>query len=220
MSRPEAFRSHIFFDLDGTLLDSQEGITLSLQSCLRRLGRPVPAQKDLVWAIGAPLDEVCARLLDSRDPARIQEAIVLYRESYWGGEMEKASLYPGVSEMLDALSRAGKRMFLATHKLESLAGSVLEKFGIRRHFSGVYGFDDQSPQSKALILARGLASEGVDPARAVMIGDREQDAQAARACGTAFLGVTYGYGSRNELEKAGAEAFCEAPADLTRCLLP
>ena len=209
-----AHRPHLFFDLDGTLLDSQDGITRSLQKCLLAMGRPVPPQKDLLWAIGVPLDEVCARMLGTKDPHELKKAVDLYRESYWGGEMEKAFLYPGVPEMLEALSRAGKKMYLATHKLESMAGIVLDKFGIRKHFLGIYGFNDQGHQSKALYLGRGLKAHGIDPGTAVMIGDRQQDIEAAKICGTAAIAVTYGYGSREELEKAGAEVFCAKPADL------
>jgi len=159
-------------------------------------------------------------MLGTRDPAEIRKAIDLYRESYWGGEMEKAFLYKGVPETLEALSKGGKKMYLATHKLESMAGTVLDKFGIRKHFLGIYGFNDQGPQSKALYLERGLKAHGINPASAVMIGDREQDIEAARICGTASIAVTYGYGSREELEKAGAEFFCEEPKGLVPCLLP
>lgn len=218
--RPDSARwERIFFDLDGTLLDSQEGILSSLQFCLSRMGQQVLDPKELLWAIGVPLDRVCARMLATEDPDLIAEAIGHYRENYWGGEVNKARLYPGVAELLKALSGAGLKLSLATHKLESKTASVLETFGILGHFSGIYGYNDEGPQEKALILARALKGEAADPERSVMIGDRDQDIRAAKACGTASIAVLYGYGPKEELEAEKPDYFCGRPQDLNGLLL-
>jgi phosphoglycolate phosphatase len=111
------------------------------------------------------------------------------------------------------------RLFLATQKYAPYAERIVEHFGLRHHLAGVYGTDLEGRlQSKVQVIAHLLAREGVPSRQAVMIGDRALDVQAARDNGARALGVLWGYGSRAELLEAGADALCEAPAELAAAL--
>jgi phosphoglycolate phosphatase len=193
----------ILVDLDGTLLDPKPGILGSIQYALRSLGAPVPPIDDLAWAIGPALRTTFPRLLGSTD--RTEEAV---------------SLYPGIPQALDALTAAGCRLIIATAKPHFFALPILEHFDLVRHFMAIHGPElDGTNDSKADLISCIVKQHLVSADAAIMIGDREHGVNAATRNNIRTVGVTWGYGSTDELIAAGAAALCSAPQDLAQAAL-
>ena len=203
----------VLVDLDGTLIDPKPGILGSIQFALARLGAPVPPIEELAWAIGPPLRTTFPKLLGGSE--RTEEAVALYRQNYANGAMYDALVYEGVPDALDALCGSGCRLFIATAKPHHFARPIVERFDLSRRFKAIYGPElDGTRDQKAELIAHIVASEGVRPENAVMIGDRAFDITAAARNGIRAVGVTWGYGSVEELETAGAATLCRAPSSL------
>lgn len=206
----------ILFDLDGTLVDPGPGLIESVQYALARLGQPVPPAEELLWLIGPPLRVSFPKLLGSAD--RVEEAIGHYRERYFGGAMYGAIVYDGIADALAALRAAGHRLIVATSKPHHYARPIIEHFGLAGHFHAVHGPElDGTNDHKADLIAHILRHEGVDPETALMIGDRAFDVAAAARNDMRAVGVTWGYGSAEEL--AAAAALCDAPRELAGVIL-
>jgi phosphoglycolate phosphatase len=210
----------LLFDLDGTLTDPKPGITACIQYALTRLGRVPPAADALEWCIGPPLLGSLERLLADAPSSLAQEAVHLYRERYTLQGIFETAPYPGVDEMLGALQAAGYRLFVATSKPACYARRILDHFALSAPFEAVYGSEmDGTRSDKGELLAHLLAEQEIDPAGAVMIGDREHDLLAARQNGVLPVGVSYGYGSVEELTRAGASCVLESPEAVLRYFL-
>jgi phosphoglycolate phosphatase len=200
----------ILVDLDGTLVDPAPGLIGSVQYALARLGHLVPPADELTWLIGPPFRVSFPKLLGS--PDRVEEAIGHYRESYLNGAMYDAIVYDGVPEALDALRSGGHRLLVATAKPHCYARPILERLGLAGHFAAVCGPElDGTNDHKADLIAHMIAREGVRPETAAMVGDREFDVLAAARHSIPTVGVTWGYGSVEELTAAGAAVLCHSP---------
>jgi phosphoglycolate phosphatase len=200
----------LFFDLDGTLTDPKPGITASIQYALQKMDRPVPSQDELVWCIGPPLRASFVMLLGGDDLA--DRGVELYRERFGDVGLFENSVYPDIEHVLAALKQPRRRMFVATSKPHVFARKIIDHFGLAGHFERVFGSElDGTRVHKADLLAYALEQTGVDPSRALMIGDRSHDVAGAKANGMDAVGVTYGYGSREELIAAGARHLCTSP---------
>jgi phosphoglycolate phosphatase len=201
----------ILFDLDGTLVDPKPGLIASVQYTLDKLGHPVPPAEELLWLIGPPFRVSFPKLLGSTDC--VEEAIVHHREHYFGGAMYDAVVYDGVADALAALRAAEHRLIVATSKPHHYARPIVAHFGLAAHFHAVHGPElDGANDHKADLIAHIIRHEGVDPEAAVMIGDRQFDVTAAARNGMRAIGVTWGYGSADEL--SGAAVLCNAPREL------
>jgi phosphoglycolate phosphatase len=200
----------IFFDLDGTLTDPKPGITGSIQYALGKLGRPVPSQDELTWCIGPPLRASFAMLLGGEELA--DHAVELYRERFGDVGLFENSVYPDIAEVLAALRQTPRRMFVATSKPHVFARRIVAHFGLSDYFDHVFGSElDGTRVNKVDLLAYALEQTGADPARAVMIGDRSHDVIGATRNRIRAVGVTYGYGTPEELIEAGASHLCATP---------
>jgi phosphoglycolate phosphatase len=207
-------RSHVLFDLDGTLTDSAPGIVASLQHALLAEGLAVPAEEILLGAIGPPF-EIGLPLLGI--PTEQVVAIVArYGERYETVGLYENALYDGVVEMLDALARAGIVLGVATAKPEPTARRIIEHFGLTDRFAVIAGATyDSGRQTKTEVVAHALAELSIDGADGiVMVGDRDHDVLAARELGLASIGATWGYGSREELTTAGVDVLADRPPDV------
>ncbi|MBZ6075582.1 HAD family hydrolase [Microvirga puerhi] len=201
------------FDLDGTLTDPKVGITRSIQYALERLHRPVLEADSLTWMIGPPLIDGFTRLLGGPEDA--PEAVRLYRERYSEVGLFENEVYPGIPNLLDRLKGQGIRLLVATSKPHVYARRIVEHFGLLPSFAAVYGSElDNRNADKRDLIRHILDLEGFEPRDAIMIGDREHDAIGARANGLTPIGVTWGYGSREELLKAGVARLVDTPAAL------
>ena len=203
----------LLFDLDGTLSDNFPGISRSIRYALIRLGVDGPDDAELRHCVGPPLRETFARLLATNDSARIEQAIALYRERYADLGWRENTVYAGVPGMLaSAATRPGRR-YLCTSKPDVFARQIVALFELSQFLDGVYGADLEGRyDDKAKLLGHLAASEQVDPATAIMIGDRSHDVRAASLNGARSIGVLWGYGSRDEL--TGADAIITHPGDL------
>ncbi|HEX9818329.1 MAG TPA: HAD hydrolase-like protein [Methylomirabilota bacterium] len=208
----------LLFDLDGTLTDSRLGIVRCMRYALERLAAPCPSDEALAVHIGGSLRTTFATLLAAPDPPLVERALTLYRERYAGIGLYENEVYPGIPEALERLAGQA-RLMVATQKDTRYAETIVEHFGLTRYLAGVYGTDfDGRLDDKREVIAHLLTAERAAPAEALMIGDRAHDVLAARVNGVRTLGVLWGYGSREELVDAGADALCESPAGLAACL--
>ncbi|MCD8345098.1 MAG: HAD family hydrolase [Oscillospiraceae bacterium] len=208
---------YILYDLDGTLTDSARGIVNSFKYCLGELGIEGWDDKALLKFVGPPLRESFGVYL-GMDESEIDNAIKIYRTYYADKGIFENSVYDGVPEALERLRKAGYVQAVATSKPEVYAKKILEKFGLSEYFSDICGIPlgDES-MTKAQVIAQSMEHLGVtNKSTVVMVGDRDYDIKGAHLNGIPCIGVTYGYGSRAELESAGAEEIVESPAEILR----
>ena len=212
-------REHLLFDLDGTLTDPRDGIVRCVQHALAELGAAVPHESALERYIGPPLRDTLRELLPGREPA-IERAVELYRERFVPVGMFENRVYPGIPQLLQALVQAGRTLHLCTSKPHPFARRILEHFGLAPFFASIHGSElDGTLNEKGELLAHILRQERLAPASCLMLGDRRFDVEAAAQCGVASVGVLWGYGSRAELQAAGAGWLAESPDALCRWLL-
>lgn len=206
----------VIFDLDGTLTDSGEGIINSAVYALERLGLPVPDRPALRKMVGPPLSVGFALLGVPEN--LVDEAVRLYRERYnEGGGMYENRVYDGIKDCLNTMKAAGLRLFVGTSKPEPLAREILDRFGLAPYFDYIAGATwDKSRQNKDDVLRYLLEMIDADSG-AIMVGDTHYDVTGAHARGIPCVGVTWGYGTRDELSKA--DAVVDSPAELSAYLL-
>ncbi|WP_199100579.1 HAD hydrolase-like protein [Dyella sp. ASV21] len=204
------------FDLDGTLIDSEVGILGCVRHALTQLGVEHPAEMRH-W-IGPPLRHSFAPLL-GHDHDRIEQAVELYHQRFHVIGWREHTVYPGIEAMIGRLKAAGHELAVVTSKPERHARPIMENLPFGGLFSRLYGPDPSSPHSeKASMIAAALADFGAPREHAVMIGDRHFDIDGAVANQVRGVGVLWGFGSREELEKAGADAIARDPEHLTTLL--
>jgi len=143
----------------------------------------------------------------------------LYRERFSVTGLPENRVYPGLSELLANLNLVGCRLFVAMSKPSVSAHKIVHHFGLTKYFVAVYGSDfDDRFEKKADLIRYLMDSEHLGARDTVMVGDRSHDMLGAKAHGVSAIGVTWGYGSRKELEKAGADVICCSPAEVFRFL--
>lgn len=208
----------LLFDLDGTLTDSRAGIVACIRHALGQMGATAMPDDDALHAcLGPPLRGSFASLLDTGDTAIIDRAIGHYRERFADVGWRENAVYPGITVALAALAARGHRMIVCTSKPAVYARRIVTHFGLDEVLVQVYGSGlDGSLDDKRELLAHLIHGEGLDPSRTRMIGDRHHDVRAARANGTAAVGVLWGYGSRAEL--ADADLLVATPEALDQAL--
>lgn len=209
----------LLFDLDGTLTDPREGITRSIAHALERMGIEPPPLDDLTFAIGPPLRATLATLIGDDSPAAVERAIAHYRERFADVGLYENAPYEGITEALERVAAPDTILVVATSKPGVYAEKIVRHFRFDHHFAAVHGCElDGTREDKRELLAHLLPLHGIEPANAVMIGDRGADMRAARHHGAGALGVLWGYGSREELAAHGAHEYCEHPARLPEAL--
>jgi len=211
----------VLFDLDGTLTDSGLGVANGVLYTLEKMGLPKPSDVELKKYLGPPLwtsFQEYAGIAESDTP----EAVRLYREYYNETGAFENSVYPGIPELLTKLNDQGKRLAVATSKVDYAALAILRHFNLNHHFEVIAGSDETGELrgTKALVIEHALAELAIPAGTAiVMIGDREHDILGAKAHGIPGIGVLYGYGDREELESAGALEIASEVSDLASVLL-
>ena len=206
---------YILFDLDGTLTDPGLGITNSVAYALEKMGIPVPERSQLYKFIGPPLLDSFSQFFGlSREES--EQAVTFYREYFRKKGIFENQVYPGIPELLAKLQESGRTLILATSKPEEFALRILEHFGLKTYFSFVAGATmDSSLCAKVDVIRYALENCGTtDLSAAVMVGDREYDVIGASQAGLKAIGVLYGYGSREELQKANAAHLAERVEDI------
>lgn len=198
----------LLFDLDGTLTASGEGITKSVQYALEKMGKGELGRdlSALEAFVGPPLlGQFMAFAGFSKEEA--EQAVKYYRERYTVTGIYENRPYPGIAGLLKDLREQGYILAVASSKPEHMVKLVLEHFHLAEYFQVIHGSDIERPDmTKAEVIELVLEELSMEEkkGRAVMIGDRCHDVCGAEKAGIACIGVTYGYGSREELEEAGA----------------
>lgn len=209
--------SCFLFDLDGTLTDPGIGITNSVMYALRKFGIEETDREKLYRFIGPPLAESFEQFYGFSKLAAVL-AVDYYREYYTKQGIFQNRLYNGIKPLLSSLHQQGKTIVLATSKPEVFAQKILKHFEIDSYFHFIAGsLLDGQRTNKAEVIAYAL--EHCSDQKSVMIGDRKHDVIGAKKCGLDCVGVLFGYGSRKELEEAGARWIAEDVAQLQRLLL-
>lgn len=204
----------VFFDLDGTVSDSFEGISGGILYALEKLGVPAPPRESLRSFVGPPLHDGF-RDMFGFDDETIGEAVRLYREYYPQKGIYEQTPIDGIKELLEALRALGIKNCLATSKPREYAEKILGIFGFEKYFSGVFGASfDGKLSAKADIIALALRETGALPENTLMVGDRFYDVEGAHACGVRCAGVLCGFGSREEFSRCGADYIAETLLDL------
>jgi phosphoglycolate phosphatase len=206
--------THVLLDLDGTLSDSEPGILRSLQWACEVEGFPIPSEAQVRSVIGPPF-EIGLPSIGIPDDALFR-VIKTYRERYETIGLFENTLYDGIVAMLDELAAAGLSLSIATAKPERTAVRIIEQFGLTERFEIIVGATlTQERRAKHQVITHVLELLGLDGGdNIVMIGDRDHDVHGALQNGLPCLGVTWGYGSIDELLSAGAFALADAPPDV------
>jgi len=210
-------KQNIFFDLDGTILDSRRGIFRCIRSTLAEMGLPPCTDEQIMPVIGPPIREGFSCILNIGNNSDVERAVAIYRTHYRDGAMFEADVYPEIENILEHLTAEGKRLFVATGKATDYAVPILVRFKLDRFFVKVYGTGmDGHLSDKKDLIAHILREQAINPRDEVMIGDRHHDIFGAKANNVFSVGVLWGYGSRDELENAGTDLLIEKPGDLIR----
>jgi phosphoglycolate phosphatase len=202
----------VIFDLDGVLVDSRAVFLSCVNYAFGKLGLPQRTDEELLPYIGPPFAYGFGELLGVAPDAPIVAACIDgYRERYETAMLTETTVEPGIPEALAALN--GHRLAVATSKPRTFAAPLLEAMGLRAHFEVVAG-PELSARAEGKTETLGRALEQLGPTRAVMVGDRSFDILAARAHGLPSIGVTWGIGTAEELQDAGANRLIATPAEL------
>ena len=212
----------VLFDLDGTLTDSGEGVGNGVLYALDKLGLPAPEQSELRKYLGPPLWDSFRDYAGVTDPIEMKRAVDFYREYYNETGKFENKVFDGIPELLIELNAKGKRLAVATSKVDYSALSILQHFNLDHHFDVIAGSDESGAErgTKGLVIEHALNELRMcDGTSIVMIGDREHDIHGAKQHGLPAIGVLYGYGDLAELETAGASKIVATVSDLHSALL-
>lgn len=206
---------NILFDLDGTLSDSAEGIINCATLALEYFNLPIPSREEMRVFVGPPLRDTFVKFGVAKDDA--EKAVEVYRSRYIPIGIYETNIYDGIAEALKALKNKGCRLFVATSKPESMAIEVLKFLKIYDCFDFVCGATlDKSRDSKADVIAYLLKQTKID--QAVMVGDTAFDVLGAAEHGIKTVGVSWGYGSVEEMKTGGAIAVANTADELVEIL--
>ena len=202
----------IFFDLDGTLTDSGEGIINCAILALEHFGLPIPTRQEMRVFVGPPLDH--SFINHGVPTSKTEEAIRVYRSRYTTvGKFENFP-YPGIRELLEALKAQGHRLFVATSKPEGMSVEILEKFELAQYFELICGATLDGSRSKKEDVITYLLEKTGSMESVVMVGDTKFDVLGAKAHGIPTIGVSWGYGTVEDMVNAGAAAIANSPSQL------
>ena len=208
---------HWFFDLDGTLARTGEDIIAAWKGAIRAVGRDL-THFDEVFRIGPTLEQMVYALYDDATPELVAELMARFKPLYDGSGFPNTVPYPGVPELLAAIRAAGGRCYVVTNKRHAATQLIAKKFGWDRMMDGVWSYDTfETKYKKPELLAKLLADLKVDASEAVMVGDTKGDVDAGKANGIATIGVTYGYGTREEV--GSADHVFSSAGDIAKNLL-
>ena len=209
---------YILFDLDGTLTDPSLGITNSIMYALDKMGREIPPRESLYCFIGPPLLPAFRSFLGMTEEES-HTALKFYREYFADRGIFENRPYDGIANVLSEIKSSGATLCLATSKPEEFAVKILEHFGLMQYFDIVCGASmDEKRSTKADIIRYAMDKIRADKSDMIMVGDRHHDVEGAAECGLETIGVLWGFGSREELEGAGAKYIVSTPAELSELI--
>lgn len=207
----------LLFDLDGTITDSAEGIINSAIYALEQLNQPIPESKELYSFIGPPLKESFEKKCYLNE-IEAELAVTYYREYYQKKGLYENKVYQGIPELLTHLNELGHQLYIATSKPEIFAQKILLHFELTDYFNGIYGASlDGKRSKKSDVIAYALEKAKLRMKNEIiMIGDRKHDILGGRENKIDTIGVLYGFGDKEELQKAQATYLVATPKEIVR----
>ena len=205
----------VLFDLDGTLIDTSDGVIGSALYTLEKLGYPTGTPEDYLPFLGPPLSYGFGVVCGVK-PSDVPRAIEIFRARYIGEEwFLRSTVYPGIPELLAALRGDGYRIAVTTSKLQLAAEKTLSRFGLFDLFDLVVGSaETDGRKTKAGVLRYALKTLGADPRDAVLVGDRYFDAEGAAAEGVGCIAALWGFGNREEFAPFPVVGYAKTPAEV------
>ena len=201
--------SAIFFDLDGTLVDSSIGIHNAFTHTFKELGVPSPDAKTIRSFMGPPLESSFAACLPKE---QISEAVQIYRSYYKEKGIHEAQLFPQIIELLQELSK-NYPLYITTTKNTPTAQDMTKNLGIHHFFDDIYGSSPEAPQ-KADVIRQALQAHQLAPQQAIIIGDTKFDMLGAQETGIQKLAVTWGFGDQSDLLNYQPDYMAHKPSDV------
>ena len=194
----------VFFDFDGTIADTGAGIFNSVSYAIAAMGFPPLPDDRLRTFIGPPVFDSFKRELGLNDEDAAK-AVEKYRERYSESGIYQLEVYNGIEELIKELKNSGIKVAIASSKPEKFVVRLIDYLNISHLIDFIAAPEsDKAPDKKTVLVERAVKHFGVDKTRALMVGDRYFDIDGANGAGVESIGVTFGYGSREELEKAGS----------------
>ncbi|MCI8520397.1 MAG: HAD family hydrolase [Clostridia bacterium] len=210
---------YIFFDLDGTLTDPQEGITNCVRYALEYYGINETDYSKLMRFIGPPLVYSFQEYYGF-DKTKALEAVEKYRERFSSIGLFENKVYDGIYELLQTLTDSGHLLVLATSKPRVFAEKIMAKYRLRPYFKMISGSElDGTRNDKNEVIEYAIEKLGCPRDKIIMVGDRKHDILGAKKCGVASCGVRFGYAEENELENAGADYIADTLDELLPILM-
>ena len=202
----------ILFDLDGTLVDSGEGVLKCAELALRHFDLPIPTPEEMRTFVGPPLRDSFLRFGCTEEMA--QEAIAVYRRRYTTVGKFELFVYPGIEKLLQDLTAVGCKLYVATSKPETVSVEILQHLGLARYFTYIAGADqDKGRSTKSEVIAHLLAQVG-NLDGALMVGDTAYDVIGSAQPGIPCAGVSWGYGTLESIEAAHPAAIVHSTEEL------
>lgn len=217
MEKPGNRYDIAIFDVDGTLLNTREGILAAVGETLKRCGLREITKEEEPLFIGPPIQETLTRVF-GMNAEEAQNTADIFRSIYKEDQyLLKAEPYDGIMELMEELKRREIKMAVATYKRQDYAVKICQKFGFHKYSDIIYGSDNFNKLKKLDIIRLCLDDLGAqDYRKAVMIGDSSFDAIGAQQIGCEFIGVTYGFDFRTEEDvmKYPAAGAADTPSEL------
>lgn len=184
----------VVFDVDGTLLNTREGILDAVFTTVEEFGlRKIKPEEEKLF-IGPPIQKSMMQVF-GLTAEKAQEFAGIFRERYSKPEyLFRACVYDGITELMKALKEQGYKIAIATYKREDYAIEIVDHFGLMEYADVAHGADNYNKLTKAQIIEKSIAELGLAPDECVMVGDSDNDAIGAKGIGCPFIGVTYGFG--------------------------
>ena len=208
----------VLLDFDGTIADTGEGIYDSVRYAVRAMGFD-PLPEEIVHTfIGPPVFSSFKRALNLSDEDSAK-AVEKYRESYMNGGIYRLSFYDGMEKLLNDIKKSGIKLAVASSKPENFIIEILKYLKISDLFDFISAPEsDRAPESKTALVERAVTVLNVDKSKTVMIGDRYFDIEGAREAKVDSIGVTFGFGDKDELIKSGADYIADSTGDIRRII--
>jgi phosphoglycolate phosphatase len=213
----------VIFDVDGTLIDSQDFILAAMQRAFAHTDQPAPSDEATLGIVGLSLPQAMEVLVPGVPGPERDRLVQLYKDSFraqreeTGGEAQ-APFYPGALDALGRLDRAGYLLSIATGKARRGLDHMLDSHGLRRLFTGTQTADDAPSKPHPGMVLNCIAATGVERHHTVVVGDTEYDMAMARAAGARAVGVGWGYHATERLLRGGAEHIIDDFAALDAAL--
>lgn len=205
----------IFFDIDGTLVDATADIAAAMNYALEVLGYPKKPKEVIDTYIGTGVKDLISKSLGSNDAALIERGVEIYGKRYEEHPADRAIVYPGVRETLEALK--SKRKFILTNRYARYADVLLKSLDLRRYFEEIFGGDDDECVKPNICLFERIASRiDFDKARAIIVGDMGIDIMAGKNAGIKTCWISHGLGQAEEARKLRPDYMIDDIRELKR----